>query len=86
MFARALAVAVLGPPTASVQGNGTVVNGNGACSVTHIGTGRYEVTFTSDLSDCAYVSRTQNAFSQVLQSFTAGGHQSSSGVYVEVKN
>ena len=71
---------------ASVAGNGTLVNGNGVSLVTHIGTGQYEVTFTSIVSNCAYVSTTQNAFSQALQSFTAGGHLSSSGVYVEVKN
>jgi hypothetical protein len=35
---------------------------------------------------CAYVSTTHNAFSQALQSFTAGGHLSLSGVYVETKN
>jgi hypothetical protein len=92
----ALAVAAaLVPPTASaaspnlfasVAGNGTLANGNGVSSVTHIGTGQYEVTFSSDVSSCAYVSTTQNAFSQALQSFTAGGHLSNSGVYVEVKN
>ena len=53
LFGMALAVAVLGPPTTSVEGIGTLVNGNDAPSVTHIGTGRYEVTFTSVVSDCA---------------------------------
>jgi hypothetical protein len=97
LFGMALAVAAaLVPPTASaaspnlfasVAGDGTLVNGNGVSSVTHIiGTGQYEVTFTSDVSSCAYVSTTQNAFSQAIQSFTAGGHLSGSGVYVEVKN
>ena len=96
LFGMALAVAAaLVPPTASaaspnlfasVAGNATLVNGNDVSSVTHIGTGRYEVTFNSDVSSCAYVSTTHNAFSQAIQSFTAGGHLSSSGVYVEVKN
>lgn len=96
-FGMALAVAAaLMAPTAwaaspnlfaSVAGNGTLVNGNGVSSVTHtIGTGQYEVTFTSVVSSCAYVSTTHNAFSQAIQSFTAGGHLSTSGVYVEVKN
>jgi len=89
------AAAVLAPPTASaaspnlfatVAANGTLVNGNGVSSVTHIGTGRYEVTFNAIVSTCAYVSTTRNAFSQAIQSYTAGGHLSSSGVYVEVKN
>jgi hypothetical protein len=70
---------------ASVSGTGTIINGN-ATSVTHIGIGRYEVTFGSDVSACAYVSTTHNAFSQALQSYTAGGHLSVNGVYVETKN
>src|SRR5215470_6121175 len=92
----ALAVAAaLVPPTASAASPnlfasvalaGTLVNGNGVSSVTHIGTGQYEVTFTSDVSGCAYVSTTQNAYSQAIQSYTAGGHLSTSGVYVETKN
>ena len=96
LFGMALAVAAaLVPPTASaaspnlfasVAMDGTLVNGNGVSSVTHIGTGQYEVTFTSDVSSCAYVSTTQNAYSQALQSYTAGGHLSSSGVYLETKN
>src|SRR5215475_14473287 len=95
-FAIALAVAAaLVPPTASAASPnlfasvalaGTLVNGNGVSSVTHIGTGQYEVTFTSDVSGCAYVSTTQNAYSQAIQSYTAGGHLSSSGVYIETKN
>jgi len=97
LFGIALALAAtLVPPTASaaspnlfatVAANGTLVNGNGVSSVTHtIGTGQYEVTFASNVSSCAYVSTTRNAFSQAIQSYTAGGHLSASGVYVEVKN
>src|ERR1700726_1243490 len=97
LFGMALAAAAaLGPPTASaaspnlfasVAGDGTLVNGNGVSSVSHtINSGQYEVTFTSDVSSCAYVSTTHNAFSQALQSYTAGGHLSSSGVYLETKN
>jgi hypothetical protein len=71
---------------ASVAGNGTLTHGNGVYHVTHYGTGQYEVTFTSDVSNCSYVSTTQNAYSQAIQSYTAGGHLSGSGVYVEVKN
>jgi|SRR5215469_1802911 len=71
---------------ASVALNGTLVNGNGVSTVTHIGTGRYEVTFDQDVSSCAYVSTTHNAYTQALQSFTAGGHLSSNGVYLETKN
>jgi len=95
LFGMALALAATLAPTASaaspnlfasVAGNGTLINGNGVSSVTHIGTGQYEVTFTSVVSDCSYVSTTQNAFSQAIQSYTAGGHLSAAGVYVEVKN
>lgn len=96
VFGIALAAAAaMVPPTASaaspnlfasVAGNGSLINGNRVSLVTHIGTGQYEVTFTSDVTGCAYVSTTHNAFAQALQSFTAGGHLSGDGVYVEVKN
>lgn len=97
LFGMAIAVAAgLLAPTAlaaspnlfaTVAGDGTLVNGNGVTSVTHtVGTGQYEVTFTSDVSGCAYLSTTHNAFSQAIQSYTASGHLSGSGVYVEVKN
>ena len=71
---------------ASVNLNGTLAHGNGVAGVTHIGTGQYEVTFSTDVSNCAYVATTHNAYSQALQIFTAGGHLSSDGVYVETKN
>jgi len=71
---------------ASVSLSGTVVAGNGVTGVTHIGTGQYEVTFSSNVSNCAYVATTINAYSQALQIFTAGGHLSTDGVYVETKN
>jgi hypothetical protein len=71
---------------ATVSQSGGLVDGGGVSSVTHIGTGRYEVTFTTDVSGCAYVASTQNASSQALQIFTAGGHLSANGVYVETKN
>ena len=71
---------------ASVNLNGTLAHGNGVTGVTHIGTGQYEVTFAADVQQCAYVATTINAYSQALQVFTAGGHLSADGVYVETKN
>jgi hypothetical protein len=71
---------------ASVNLNGTLANGNGVTGVTHIGTGRYEVTFSANVQQCAYVATTINAYSQALQVFTAGGHLNADGVYVETKN
>jgi hypothetical protein len=71
---------------ANVSQSGTLTAGNGVTGVTHIGTGQYEVTFSSDVSNCAYVATTANAYSQALQIFTAGGHLSPDGVYVETKN
>ena len=71
---------------ASVNLNGTLAHGNGVTGVTHIGTGRYEVTFAADVQQCAYVATTISAYSQALQVFTAGGHLSADGVYVETKN
>jgi hypothetical protein len=54
--------------------------------VTQLGTGQYEVTFTANVSACAYVATTANAYSQALTVFTASGHLSLNGVYVETKN
>jgi hypothetical protein len=71
---------------ANVSQTGTLVSGSGVSSVTYLGTGRYEVTFTSNVSACAYVATTANAYSQALTVFTAGGHISPNGVYVETKN
>jgi hypothetical protein len=71
---------------AVVDQAGTLVTGNRVSGVTHIGTGQYEVTFTRDVSACAYVATTANAYSQALQAYTAGGHLGSQGVYVETKN
>ena len=71
---------------ASVNLDGTLAHGNDVTSVTHLGTGRYEVTFSTDVQQCAYVATTINAYSQALQVFTAGGHLSADGVYVETKN
>jgi hypothetical protein len=71
---------------ASVNLSGTLAYGNGVTGVTHLGTGRYEVTFSADVQQCAYVATTINAYSQALQVFTAGGHLSADGVYVETKN
>ena len=71
---------------ATVSMSGNLIDAGGVTGVTHLGTGRYEVTFNKDVSACAYVASTQNAFSQALGVFTAGGHLSSNGVYVETKN
>ena len=70
---------------ASVTANGTLAHGNGVTRVTHIGTGRYEVTFSADVRSCAYVATTINSASQALQVFTAGGHLGAEGAYVETR-
>ena len=71
---------------AVVDPTGTAVTGHGVLGVTHLSTGQYEVTFDSDVTRCAYIATTANAFSQALTAFTAGGHLSPQGVYVETKN
>lgn len=73
---------------AVVNMDGTLASGSSdVLDVTHIiGTGQYEVTFTNAVNNCAYVATTINAFSQALQVFTAGGHLSNQGVFVETKN
>ena len=71
---------------ASVSLSGTLVAGSGVSGVTHLGTGRYEVSFAAGVAGCAYVATTVSARSQALQVFTAGGHLGAGGVYVETKN
>jgi len=71
---------------AVVDINGILIHGSHVSSVIHLGPGRYEVTFTSNVSQCAYVATTNNAYSQAIQVFTAGGHLGANGVYVETKN
>ena len=71
---------------ASVSQSGTLVAGSPGTSVTNIGTGQYEVTFDQDVTGCAYVATTINAYSQALQATVASGHLSADGVYVETKN
>jgi hypothetical protein len=71
---------------AVVDINGGLVHGSGVSSVAHLSTGQYEVSFTRDVGHCAYVATTANAYSQAISAFTAGGHLSTQGVYVETKN
>lgn len=85
---EAPAAAVAAPSTnlfAVVDINGALVAGNGVLGVDGW-FGAYEVTFNQDVSQCAYVATTTNAYSQAMQVFTAGGHVSANGVYVETKN
>ena len=70
---------------AKVDFDGTLLDGSGVLFVTHKAPGRFEVTFTSDVSGCAYVATTIDISSQALLVFTAGGHFSPAGVYVETK-
>jgi hypothetical protein len=53
---------------------------------TRLGVGRYEITFDRNVAGCAYIATTRNAYSQALGVFTAGGHLSANGVYIETKN
>jgi hypothetical protein len=71
---------------AALDLNGTLLRGNRVTGAIKLGTGQYEVTFNRDVSGCAYVATTSNAYSQALQAFTAGGHLSANGVFVETKN
>jgi hypothetical protein len=71
---------------AKVSQTGTLLAGSGVSKVSWLGPGQYEVTFTSDVSRCAYVATTANAYSQALQAYTAGGHLSANGVFIETKN
>jgi hypothetical protein len=66
--------------------NGSLTRGSRVTGTTKLGPGQYEVTFDRSVTGCAYVATTQNAYSQALNVFTASGHLSGNGVYVETKN
>ena len=83
------AVAIAAPASnlfAVVDQGGHLVHGGGVSGVTHIGAGRYEVTFVNDVSRCAFLATTTDANTPDLVVFTASGHLSTNGVYVETKN
>ena len=71
---------------AVVRADGTLSHGSRVTSTTRLGPGQYEVTFNTNVAGCSFVATTVNAYSQALGIFTAGGHLSSNGVYVETKN
>ena len=77
------------PPEAAmrwaVSDGSALIRGSRATSLTKIGTGQYEVTFDSDVSACAFVATTQVSGDEALMVFTAGGHLSANGVYLETK-
>ena len=79
---------VVGPQLWAVVGtSGVLQRGNRATGVSHsAGSGQYEVTFNRNVRQCAYVATTRNAFSQAITVFTASGHSSVNGVFVEIKN
>ncbi len=70
----------------AVSDGSSMTRSSGATGFTKLGTGQYEVTFGSNVSQCAYVASTIVSSSQALTVFTAGGHLSANGVYVETKN
>jgi hypothetical protein len=71
---------------AVVRIDGTLAHGSRVTSTTHLGTGQYEVTFNKNVAGCSYVATSVNAHTQALGIFSAGGHLSPNGVYVETKN
>ncbi|MEP7383151.1 MAG: hypothetical protein ABI910_15780 [Gemmatimonadota bacterium] len=71
---------------AVVSQNGALLSGKGVSQVQWLGTGRYEVSFNTNVRSCGFLATTTNAYSQALDVFTASGHLSAQGVYVETKN
>lgn len=86
MFVAPTAAQAAAPLKWAVSSGTTLVRGSGTTGFTHLGPGQYEVTFNSSVNGCAYVASTQVSATQALTVFTAGGHLSLNGVYVETKN
>jgi len=86
VMSSASAEAESGNLFASVSMSGRLVAGGGVTSITHHSPGQYEVTFETNVRSCAYVATTISTSTQAHGVFTAGGHLSPDGVYVETKN
>ncbi len=65
-------------------------SGSGVTAFTHLGTGRYEATFNQNVANCTYVATIADPGNALVYNpglvFTAGGHNSTNGVYIETKN
>src|SRR5258708_5992847 len=70
--------------------SGNFVRGAGVIGFTHLGTGRYEATFNQNVAGCSYVATVADPSNALVFNpglvFTASGHNSVNGVYVETKN
>ncbi|MCR6487953.1 hypothetical protein M8542_34525 [Amycolatopsis sp. OK19-0408] len=70
--------------------SGNFVRGGGVTGYAKLGTGRYEVTFNRNVAGCSYVATVADPGNGLVYNpglvFTAGGHNSANGVYVETKN
>lgn len=71
-------------------GDGTVVRSSGLTGLTRLAPGRYEARFTQDVRKCAYTATVADPSNALVFNpglvFTAAGHRSPDGVYVETKN
>ncbi|MFF4403040.1 hypothetical protein [Streptomyces sp. NPDC001404] len=70
--------------------SGNFVRGSNVVGMTKFGTGRFEVTFNQNVAYCSYVATVGDPSNNLVYNpglvFTAGGHNSANGVYVETKN
>src|SRR4029079_1904713 len=70
--------------------DGSFVRGHGVTGVSHLGAGRWVVTFTSNVAGCAYLATVADPSNQLV--FTPGlvyaqtAGTTATGVYVETKN
>jgi hypothetical protein len=71
-------------------GDGTVARSSGLTALTRQGPGRYEARFVQDVRGCAYTATVADPGNGLVYApglaFTASGHLSADGVYVETKN
>lgn len=87
LFVSAASSATAANLFARVAANGALLSHNGVTGVLASGGGVYEVNFNVDVSGCAYLATTINSYAgAAITVFTAGGHFSPNGVYVETKN
>jgi len=77
-------------PWIATDYQGNLVRGGDGATVSHLGAGRFEVSFSQNVSACSYTAAVADPGNQLVYSpglvFTAGGHNGANDVYVETKN
>jgi hypothetical protein len=70
---------------ASVSASGSLLAGTPGTTVARVARGRFEVTFSTNVSGCAYVATAVKAHAQAVMTWVASGQASNRAVFVETR-